>query len=65
MNSDTYNYSAFAGSIDEFVDFAARSPKVTMRAPSFTLEDLTSGNPVEMKELWRAGVAVIEFGSFT
>jgi hypothetical protein len=36
-----------------------------MRAPTFTLEDLTSGNPVEMKELWRAGVAVIEFGSFT
>jgi hypothetical protein len=65
MNSDTYDYSTFAGSIDEFSDFATRAPKVTMRAPSFTLEDLTSGKPVEMKDLWRTGIAVVEFGSFT
>jgi hypothetical protein len=65
MNSREYNYSAFVLSPDEFDDFAVRAPKVTMRAPSFPLEDLASGKTVQMSELWSSGAAVVEFGSFT
>lgn len=60
-----YNYSSFEASPKEFLDFAVHAPKVTMRAPSFPLEDLTTDRSVEMSELWSAGIAVIEFGSFT
>lgn len=65
MRSDPYNYSSFERSTQEFADFAVRAPKVTMRAPSFVLEDLTTGAAVEMKRLWSSGIVVIEFGSFT
>ena len=60
-----YNYSKFVLHPGEFDEFAQSAPKVTMRAPSFPLEDLETGETVEMKELWKKGVALIEFGSFT
>jgi hypothetical protein len=65
MSADAYNYSEFVVSKEEFADFALHAPKVTMRAPSFPLEDLATGNTVQMSELWASGVAVVEFGSFT
>lgn len=65
MKAAGYNYATFEGSLQEFFDFAANAPKVTMRAPSFPLEDLSTGQSVEMSDLWSGGVAVIEFGSFT
>ena len=65
VSEHDYNYSVFVGGQEEFQNFAAHAPKVTMRAPSFPLEDLATGETVEMKELWKGGVAVIEFGSFT
>jgi hypothetical protein len=65
MRTDSYNYGVFEVSTTEFLDFATHAPKVTMRAPSFPLEDLATGGVVEMQELWKSGVAVIEFGSFT
>lgn len=65
MSSGDYNYSVFAAGGESFEDFAALAPKVTMRAPSFPLEDLATGETVEMKSLWARGIAVIEFGSFT
>ena len=65
MGSDGYNYSSFERSTQEFADFAMCAPKVTMRAPSFPLEDLVTGDVVEMKRLWRSEIVVIEFGSFT
>ncbi len=64
MSSD-YNYSEFVASPGEFDDFALHAPKVTMRAPSFALEDLATGATIEMRELWRSEIALIEFGSFT
>lgn len=64
-STDGYNYSVFEAHPEEFEDFAVKSPKVTMRAPSFPLEDLDTGERVEMKDLWKTGVAVLEFGSFT
>jgi hypothetical protein len=60
-----YNYSEFVVSQQEFAEFAVHAPKVTMRAPSFPLEDLATGRTVQMTELWASGAALIEFGSFT
>jgi hypothetical protein len=65
MSSQSYNYSEFVASPEEFNDFAVHAPKATMRAPSFALEDLASGRTVQMGELWKSEIALIEFGSFT
>lgn len=65
MDTSQYNYSEFVASPNEFLEFAEHAPKATMRAPSFPLEDLLTGETVEMKDLWKTGIAVIEFGSFT
>lgn len=65
MGSEGYNYREFVASTEEFNDFAVHAPKVTMRAPSFPLEDLASGRAVEMSALWKSEIALIEFGSFT
>ena len=65
MDAKTYNYDTFVLDPDEFTDFADHAPKATMRAPSFALEDLETGETVEMKALWEQGVTVMEFGSFT
>ncbi|MBI2150038.1 MAG: hypothetical protein HYU27_05470 [Acidobacteria bacterium] len=65
MSDQTYNYSVFDVSPNEFIDFATHAPKVTMRARSFPLEDLATGKTVEMKDFWKTGIVVIEFGSFT
>lgn len=65
MSHSEYNYGEFVASPEEFTDFAVHAPKVTMRAPSFPLEDLATGETVQMSELWASGVAVVEFGSFT
>ncbi len=65
MSTEEYNYAVFKSEAGKFEEFAALSPKATMRAPSFPLEDLNTGETVEMKALWKTGVTVIEFGSFT
>jgi hypothetical protein len=65
MSSQPYNYSEFIASPQEFNDFAVHAPKVTMRAPSFPLEDLVTGKTVQMSELWKSEIALLEFGSFT
>ena len=65
MQSTPYNYSEFVANPEEFSGFALHAPKATMRAPSFSLEDLATGETVQMSELWKTQVAVIEFGSFT
>jgi hypothetical protein len=65
MRSQPYNYSEFVAAPEEFNDFALHAPKVTMRAPSFPLEDLATGTTIEMRELWKSEIALIEFGSFT
>ena len=36
-----------------------------MRAPSFGLEELSTGRRIELSDLWAGAAAVIEFGSFT
>jgi hypothetical protein len=65
MSDPIYNYSVFDADPNEFVAFATRAPKVTMRAPSFPLEDIASGEKIAMKDLWKSDIVVMEFGSFT
>jgi len=65
MNNRTYNYSVFDASPSEFAEFATHAPKVTMRAPSFLLEDLETGRKIQMKDLWKSDVVVMEFESST
>lgn len=65
MSATDYNYDVFTGGQEDFLDFAMHAPKATMRAPSFPVEELATGETVDMKNLWKSGVTVIEFGSFT
>ena len=65
MADPSYNYSVFDASPNDFVEFATHAPKVTMRAPSFPLEDLANGEKIAMKDLWKSEIVVMEFGSFT
>lgn len=61
-----YNYSTFdiKTEMDPFGNFQ-NMLHVGGRAPDFPLEDLASGETVQMKDLWAKGPVVIEFGSFT
>jgi len=64
--ADDYNYGVFDMSKDHssFQSFKA-SLFVGERAPDFPLEDLDTGEQVDLKSLWKDGPAIIEFGSFT
>ncbi len=61
-----YNYSTFDMGREEppFVSFANRL-HAGEPAPTFLLEDLDTGDDVDMATLWAGGLAVLEFGSFT
>ena len=67
MASDDYNYSTFDMDREQPVieAFADNPIRVGSRAPSFPLEDLAGGETVDMKDLWRRGLVIVEFGSFT
>ena len=65
MKPEDYNYDTFVPDPEELVNFALHGPRATGRAPSFPLEDLETGETVQMEELWADGVAIMEFGSFT
>jgi hypothetical protein len=67
VTPEEYNYSVFE--MDREQPIIAAFSDVPLhpgtRAPSFPLEDLDSGELVQMQELWRDGPVIIEFGSFT
>ncbi len=67
MTPEEYNYSVFVmeRELPVIQAFAENQIRPGTGAPSFALEDLDSGNTVEMKDLWRDGLVIIEFGSFT
>ena len=68
MSDPAYNYTHFDGAAErgKFLDFAREAPLVTGRAPDFPLEDLESGETVNLSDLWRRGdTVIVEFGSFT
>jgi len=61
-----YNYVHFEmGSERHKFDDFANVLHVGQRAPDFALQDLDSGDTVQMKDLWSQGLVVAEFGSFT
>ncbi len=61
-----YNYAVFDMAKEE-APFAAFPTHLNAgaRAPDAQLEDLNSGGEIALSALWRSGLAVIEFGSFT
>ncbi len=61
-----YNYSVFDMAREQpvFAEFR-NSLHVGERAPSFGVEDLATGEAVELSSLWKKNVAILEFGSFT
>ncbi len=62
----SYNYPTFdmANEMAPFQSFP-NNLHPGQKAPSFPLEDLDTGASIEMSELWRSNLLVIEFGSFT
>ena len=67
MTPEEYNYAVFDMDrempvIEAFAEFPIHPGDV---GPSYPLEDLDTGETIELKELWRDGLLVIEFGSFT
>jgi hypothetical protein len=67
MTREEYNYAVFDLDREQpVIDAMAHGPlHAGMRAPSFPLENLADGETVQMQDLWRDGLALIEFGSFT
>jgi hypothetical protein len=67
VNSATpYNAPSFP--VDSDVEDFARFPdivKVGTHAPETTLTDLETGNPVNLRDITRQGVTILEFGSLT
>jgi hypothetical protein len=61
-----YNYMHFPldGDMDDFIRFP-HVARVSSKAPDGTLIDAESGAEVHLGELYRKGVTVIEFGSYT
>lgn len=61
-----YNYAEFVmlGERPNFENFPANL-HVGERAPDFALEDLDSGETINLRDLWSDGLVVAEFGSFT
>ena len=61
-----YNYAEFnmKAEAPHFQGFPANL-HVGVRAPDFPLEDLESGEMINIKDLWTDGPVIVEFGSFT
>lgn len=66
MSPNEYNYAAFPRDADDPVFAAfAEGLKVGQRAPDPSLIDLDAGRAVRLRDLTKAGLLVLEFGSFT
>ena len=59
-----YNYEAFNGGESDFMAFRSKLP-VGAPAPDFTAVALDSGEKVQLRDYWKEGDVVIEFGSLT
>jgi hypothetical protein len=54
--------------VESDVEDFARFPdivKIGTTAPDTTLTDLDTGNPVQLRDLTRQGITILEFGSLT
>ena len=61
---EEYNYSAFKGGESDFVGFRSQL-QVGSSAPDFTATVLATGELVQLKDYWKDGNLVMEFGSLT
>lgn len=61
-----YNYKTFPvdGDMDDFIRFP-HVARVSSKAPDGMLIDAAKGGEVQLSELYRKGVTVLEFGSYT
>jgi hypothetical protein len=59
-----YNYEAFMGGEFDFMAFRSKLP-VGSPAPDFSAVALDSGEKVQLRDYWKEGDVVIEFGSLT
>ena len=59
-----YNYEAFMGGESDFMAFRSNLP-IGSPAPDFTAVALDSGEKVQLRDYWKDGDVVIEFGSLT
>ena len=61
-----YNYKDFemAREMPPFDEFRNKL-FVGEKAPDFSLEDLDTGETMQLSSLWKVGPAILEFGSFT
>jgi hypothetical protein len=61
-----YNYPVFdlPAEMKPFELFSD-APNAGQKAPSYPLEDLETGETVEMRSLWKKSFVIVEFGSFT
>ena len=59
-----YNYEAFNGGESDFMAFRSKLP-VGSPTPDFTAVALDSGEKVQLRDYWKEGDVVIEFGSLT
>lgn len=65
-SDEPYNYPSFPPESD--VEHFQRFPeivKVGTRAPDPDLTDLDTGEPVQLSEMTKQGITVLEFGSLT
>ena len=67
MTAHEYNYAVFnlRAEMGKFTEFQDHPLHAGREAPDFPLEDLGTGQAVRLKDLWSAGLVVIEFGSYT
>ncbi len=61
---EQYNYLAFKGGESDFLGFRSQL-QVGSLAPDFTATALENGEWVQLKDYWKDGNLVIEFGSLT
>ena len=59
-----YNYEAFKGGESDFMAFRSKLP-IDSPAPDFTAVALDSGEKVQLRDYWKDGDVVSEFGSLT
>ncbi len=64
---DTYNYAHFPPQGEKADKFEAffEAPNVGTIAPDFALEDLGTGETVRLKDFWKSGAVLMEFGSYS
>lgn len=64
---EAYNYAEFDldKELKPFLDFRSHEPHAGELAPDFPLENLETGETVQLKNLWAKNFLIVEFGAFT